>query len=168
MRIKMNDFYSGLWSLSRDFIKFELTIKELELIRSGVLTDLKLADAFKLNDRVEGIEYFERAIIKTSPFIFFKKYLNNEVTYKNYSDYDRFSSISINGQLYNLVVIKFGEMPRIKVYREDIETLIFIRRDKRIFYFAGKLPIKVYEDGNIDCSFIDFKSNLIFNSFDFC
>ena len=164
----MNDFYSGLWSLSRDFIKFELTIKELELIRSGVLTDLKLADAFKLNDRVEGIEYFERAIIKTSPFIFFKKYLNNEVPYKNYSDYVRFSSISINGQLYNLVVIKFGEMPRIKVYREDIETLIFIRRDKRIFYFAGKLPIKVYEDGNIDCSFIDFKSNLIFNSFDFC
>lgn len=167
MRIKMNDFYSSLWSLSKDFIKYELTIKELELIRNGVLTDLKLADAFKLNDRVEGIEYFERAIVKTSPFIFLKKHFKIEVPYKNYSDYDKFSSISINGHLYNLVVIKFGEMPKIKVYQEDIETLIFIRRDKRIFYFAGKLPIKVYQEGNIDCSFIDFKSNLIFKPLEF-
>ncbi len=167
MKIKMKDFYINLWALSQDFIKFELTLKELESIRTGVLTDLKLSDAFKLNDRVEGIEYYERAILKTSPFIFFKKYLNNEVPLKNFGDYDKFTSISINNQQFNILVIKFGDLPKIKILNDQFQSLVFIKRDKRIFYFAGKLAEGVSIEGNIDCSKINFQSELITKPFNF-
>ncbi len=163
----MNDFYSDLWILCKDFIKFEFTIKELDLIRNGVLNDLKLADAFKLNDRVEGIEYYERATLKTSPFIFFKKYLNIDVPYKNYGDYNKFSSISVNGQSYNNVVIKFGEMPKVKIVNESFDSILIIKKDKRIFYFAGLLSKNQYTEGFIDFRQIDLKKGLITKPFIF-
>ena len=163
----MNNFYSDLWILSKDFIKFELTIKELELIKSGVLEDLKLADAFKLNDRVEGIDYYERATLKTSPFIFFKKYLDIEVPYNNYGDYKRFSSININGQSYNNLVFKFGELPKIKIVNEFLDSIVIIKKDKRVFYFVGLISKNQYKDEFIDFRQIDFISELSTNHFNF-
>lgn len=167
MKTKINDFYSGIWAQSKLFIKFELTIKELETIKRGVLNDLNLADSFKLNDRFEGVEYLERAILKSSPFIFFKKYFDIEVPCKKYGDYEKFASISIEGKQYNNVIIKFGELPKLKVYNQQCDTIIFIRRDKRIFYFAGILPYHLAKDGTIDFTQIDFENELFTKAFKF-
>jgi hypothetical protein len=163
----MSNFYSNIWSQSDVFIKFKLSLKDIEFIKACVLDDLKLTDSFKLNDRVEGVAFFERAILKSAPFYFFKKYIDIEIPNKKYASFERYSKIRIQGIDYNIISIDFGEMPKIKVSNSGLDSIVFIRRDKQVFYFAGILSKKLICNDIIDFTQFAFSSNLKPGSFSF-
>lgn len=148
----MSNFYSNIWSRPEVFIKFELTFNDVEFIKTCVLEDLKLSDSFKLNDRVEGVAYFERAVLKSAPFYFFKKYFDSVIPNRKYGSFEKYSKIKIEGIEYNLISFNFGEMPKVKVSSSDLDSIVFIRRDKRVFYFGGIISRIVIDNDVIDFS----------------
>ncbi len=163
----MKDFYSDLWLLKNDFIKFEIPLKEIELIKKRVIKDLELSDAFKLNDKAEGIEYFERSILKACPFLFFKKY--TKINTQNTQSEKSFEAecILIENQLYNIAVINFGEMPITRNLDCKLNTLLFIKRDRRVYYFAGIIDKKAIKNSEINFSELNFKNDLNTNTSEF-
>jgi len=163
----MSKFYSHLWLHKNDFIKFEIPLKEIEQIKKRVIKELGLSDVFKLNDKAEGIEYFERSILKACPFLFFKKY--TKVNTQNIKSEKPFNAISIliENQLYNITTINFGEMPIIRNLNCNFNTLLFIKRDRRVYYFAGIIDKKAIKNFEINFIDLNIKNDLNTNTSEF-
>lgn len=145
-------FLNEVWIYSDKFIKFEITYRQSEAIKSRVLKELNLVDYFQLKDRLDGVNFYENAISRLAPFYYLETMYDVKwpisLLKKNIEDLD---FCIINGECYYIITLKFGELNTGNLV-ENRSYLVFIRKGERQFYFCGKLS-KNYNSKTNDINF---------------
>lgn len=162
-----SEFYVHVLPLKDNFVSLKLSLTFLKELQDEIQRHLQLDSLQQLRDKFEGVAYYDKELRHIGAFKTLESLLKRpprgtkfRINLKN--DY---SKIIFEGKVYQIVVFRFGQLPKIKTIDVPVDYMFVMQRDSRNFSFCGVLNNTIFKaDESLGYTYFKDFNTLIYPS----